>query len=395
MSEITPRPEPIDEQPSRLKGSLVRRQEAEITKEATTNPATSELGKKAVRAAADSEGPADEKPSRLKGSLLGQRVEQRSRLEGSLVMKNVSGKTPSLSRPKTGSGESKVSGIDSSPWDSIDITRECSLPTFNILRPESNVVKTYTDKEGAIDLRLSSHANHQDGLAYNPDTDTIVLCDGLGGIGPQGDMKDFFGFALAHAAAELKDITTLRDEDVVARTMERAKSILNSKLGISNEAPASKLKTNMGGGFMYASTIAAVQRVAGTTRWKVVTLGDSSVAVLDKDGRVREGFGEAFQLLAAGRVDEGGTAADAPIVSLVGITKESLKGGACYSKGDFGSEFTEVELAEGEKLVIVSDAYVQKTNLAVLESDAALSAAQWKDKKPLYADDTTMAVIAS
>lgn len=370
---------------SRLRGTLVERSTTESG--AIVDEVAPEVGAEAVIAAT----------SELVGSVDEQAgaSDRASRVRSTVGI----GKQSSIGSSETPAGSSRiistvgrVGDTGRAPKDTVDVTRETHLPTFDALRPEANVAKTYSDKEGAIDLRLSSTEHHQDGLAYNPDSDTVVVCDGLGGIGMPGEVKDFFAFALSHATAELDDILTLADEGVVERLVERAKEILNC-MGIEIRPSGSRLvRNNMGAGFEWASTIAAVQRVGDSSTWRIATLGDSSVAILGVDGKVRAGFGEAFQQIRAGNVSSDGTAVDATMGSLVGIEK-SLEGGVRYQKNDFGAEFTELELAEGERLVVVSDAYVQKSNLKVLERDASLTAEDWGAAKPTYADDTTMAIV--
>lgn len=276
---------------------------------------------------------------------------------------------------------------------SIETIAEAEFPSVDHLFPEANTAKSYVSTDGLFDLRISSTNDHQDGLAYNSRLETVVVCDGLGGIGPRGDVKDHFGFALAHATAELEDITTLRNPSVVASVVERAKSILEDELFIPIEETGSKIKTTLGGGFKWASTIAAVQRVPDTNRWRVVTIGDSSVVLLDSDGTIKQGFGEAFQLIAAGEVGDDGTADDAPMSSLVGIKKGSLEGGVKYGNDTLGAQFIEIELKNGQKLAAASDAYIQKSPPPILERDARMSAQQWTDAKPLYGDDTTLAIV--
>lgn len=372
---------------SRLRGTLVERSIAE--RDAMVDEVAAEVGAEAVVGATsepvslvDDPTGASDRASRVRHSVgAGKQPSANNEEDPSRVGSRV---ISSVGRKK--------SDTTGQPRDTVDVTRESRLPTFDALRPEASVAKIFSDKEGAIDLRLSSTEHHQDGLAYNPDTDTVVVCDGLGGVGASGEVKDFFAFALSHATAELDDISTLADERVVGRLVERAKEILNS-MGIEIRPSGSRLvRNNVGAGFEWASTIAAVQRVGDSSTWRIATLGDSSVAILGVDGKVRAGFGEAFQQIRAGNVSSDGTAVEATMGSLVGIEK-SLEGGVRYQKNDFGAEFTEVELAEGERLVVVSDAYVQKSNLKVLERDASLTAEDWGAAKPTYSDDTTMAIV--
>lgn len=283
---------------------------------------------------------------------------------------------------------------DTSATETATMLGESKIPSFEHLVPEPNAVKTYVSPDGKFDLRLSCSIDHQDGLAYNAESKTVVVCDGLGGIGTRGDVKDFFGFALAHAAAELDDISTLQDPATVMLVVEKAKSILEQDLGIPIEDTGSLVKTSMGGGFKWASTLAAAQQVPSTNRWRIATIGDSSVAVLDKEGFVVDGYGEAFQLLATGNVGISGTVDDGPMNSLLGISKTSLEGGVKYGNDTLGAQFAEIELAEGNRLVLVSDAYIQKSPLSTLEADAKKTSQEWAASKPFYSDDTTMAIIS-
>lgn len=292
------------------------------------------------------------------------------------------------SRVMTGSFGRKLAG------ESTEVGLEKDPPqTFNRMRPESNVAKAYIAEGGAIDLRLSSLTSHQDGLAYNPDTGSIVVCDGMGGIGVGGEVKDNFAFALAHAVAELDNILELRSPDVIDSVIQRTKSILEDEMGITVQAQNSRVKSKASDDMEWGSTIAAVQRVAGTNRWRVATLGDSSVAILDSNGRIKEGFGEAFQFLNASKVSIDGSAIEDSLGSKVGIAKSTLGSYVRYEDQGKHAEFTEVELGDDERLVIVSDAYLQKTPPSVLEEDAAKTSDQWIADEPRYGDDTTMAIV--
>ena len=281
---------------------------------------------------------------------------------------------------------------------SSDVLTSVELPrSFSEMRPEGNTAKVMKTNIGGVevDLRQSSMHEHQDGVAYNPNTGTVVVCDGLGGVGREGDVKDHFAFALAHATAEVTDISTLSNPDVIASVVERAKIILVTQLGITVEKRTGGITSSRKEAF--ASTIAAIQNIEGTKKWRVATIGDSSVVLLGADGKIRRGFGEAFQQLAAGKVGSDGTAEDAPLSSVVGISKDTLAGIVRYestvSGRRFGAEFTEVELLPGEKLVVASDAYIQKTAQYVLERDALETADTWKARAPRYSDDTTIAIV--
>jgi hypothetical protein len=278
--------------------------------------------------------------------------------------------------------------------ESAETRTEEKLPrTFYEMRPEPNVAKAWMSLDGTIDLRLSSLSTHQDGLAYNPDTQSVVVCDGMGGIGAAGEVKDNFAFALAHAVAELDDISALASPDVVSAVVERAKSILQDDMGVTVEAQSSRIKSGATADMEWGSTIAAVQRIADTNRWRVATIGDSSVAILDSNGRIKEGFGEAFQFLKAGKISKDGSAAEEALGSKVGIDKETLGGYVRYEHQGKHAEFTEIELADDEHLVVVSDAYLQKTPPSTLEIDAAKTRDRWVADKPRYGDDTTMAIV--
>jgi serine/threonine protein phosphatase PrpC len=288
----------------------------------------------------------------------------------------------------------KVDPIDASS----EVLAALELPrSFSEMRPEGYATKVMKAEFGGVevDLRQSSMLEHEDGVAYNPNTGTIVVCDGLGGVGKEGDVRSYFAFALAHATAELTDISMLSNPDVVASVVERAKIILATQLGIIVEKQAGRITTSRKEAF--ASTIAAIQNIEGTKKWRVATIGDSSVVLLGADGKIRRGFGEAFQQLAAGDVGSDGTANDAPMSSVVGISKDTLAGIVRYEQSisgrRFGAEFTEVELQPGERLVVASDAYIQKTAPHILERDASEAADAWKARAPRYSDDTTLAIV--
>jgi len=311
-----------------------------------------------------------------------------SALTGSLVDKPE--KTDVIVHPMS----SRVKRPRITPETTGQVLSARGLPSFEAVRPAPEAVKIYKDTERGIDLRLSPTKDHEDGVAYNPATETVVLCDGMGAVGSKGEVRSNLAFALSHAVALMSDISQLQDPDAVKAVFSAAKDILNS-VGIDVAAPADKRVSNWHP-VEWGSTVAAVQRVPETNRWRIATLGDSSVAILGADGRIRDGFGEAFQALKAGDVGHDGTAQEAPLGSLVGFAKGSLDGFARYENGARRghAEFTEVELGLGEKLVIASDAYIQKSHPYVLEQDAALTPEQWAAKAPIYGDDTTMAVIA-
>jgi len=305
-----------------------------------------------------------------------------------------------LAEPAPAPVPTRVSRVRSSnnakkSGDVLD-TNEIEMPrSFTEMRPESGAAKVMIadDKDLKVELRQSSKQDHQDGVAYNPRNRAVVVCDGLGGIGQDSDAKNNFGFALAHATAELDDISTLSSPEVVASIVERAKTLL-SELGITVERPTSRVAFSTNA---LASTIAAIQNIEGTKKWRVATIGDSSVVLLGADGSIRRGFGEAFQLIAAGKVDSRGMVEDGPMGSFVGISHETLTGTVSYERvraGErLGAEFTEVELQDGEKLVLASDAYIQKSPPSTLEGDVKESAEAWKARKPTYSDDTTLAIV--
>ncbi len=266
--------------------------------------------------------------------------------------------------------------------------------SFLGMKPEGGVAKVMIDTDNRVELRQSSTKDHQDGVAFNPNNGTVVVCDGLGGVGSASEAKNYFAYGLAHATAEMEDISTLVDPEVVAKVLERTRTILESS-GIKYEQSSSRI--SFGKNDAMASTIAAVQRIPDTNRWRVVTIGDSSVVRIGKDGKIVEGFGEAFQLIKAGMVDSKGMASDPPMSSVVAVGKDTFIPRVAYGSSRsglyMGSEFTEVMLGEGEKLVLASDAYIQKSPPSTLEHDVEESADSWHRRAPNYSDDTTLAIV--
>ncbi len=281
------------------------------------------------------------------------------------------------------------------------VSRAETFPTFGAaLRPEKKKVKVLSPP--GAELRQSS-IEGQDGLAYNSGTNTVVLTDGMGGVGDPGDVKNNFGFALAHAAAELDDILTLRDPEIVKAVIGRTKAILSAMgmpVGPVPGVPvnlAAKVSSRAGAGrdLLWGAALAAAQRVPGSAnKWRIVTYGDCSVAILNEDGRIERGYGEAFDSIRAGRLGASGGAEEGLLRSYLGIGHD-FKGFANLggAPGLESAMFKELTLARGQRLVLTSDAYAQKTALPTLEGDAALTTEQWARKKPTYDDDTTMAIV--
>ncbi|HSW98175.1 MAG TPA: hypothetical protein VLF89_10195 [Candidatus Saccharimonadales bacterium] len=273
------------------------------------------------------------------------------------------------------------------------------LPTFTEMRPESNAVKVY--RSGGVELRQSSSVQHQDGVAYNPDTSTVVVCDGMGGIGWEGSVKDNFAFTLAHAAAELPDISVLREPASIGPLVGRAKELLAS-MGAHPEDQASDSRMKGGVGASrnveWGATLVAVQEKPGEPGvWQVVTFGDSSAVKLGNDGKIQEGFGEACQLIKSGQKNPNGSAKEEMMGSYIGMAKGTLEGFAQYESRGLVASFGTVRLEPGEKIVLVTDAYMQKSSPVTLEDDARLTGEDWASnpRAPKFDDDTTMAIIAS
>jgi len=270
------------------------------------------------------------------------------------------------------------------------------LPTFTEMKPEANTLKTY--QLGNVELRQSSTRDHQDGVAYNPRTETIAVTDGMGGVGNPGDVKNYFGFALAHAvAAEVEDVSTLQNPESMHAVIERTKELL-AHMGIHPEAEVGSELFSGGWGagrnIEWGATLAVMQKVPGTeNEWRVAIFGDASVVKLGRDGKIQEGFGECFQLIDRGRVKADGRAEEVTLGSYVGVAKRTLGAFVQYRAGGLAATFGTVRLAPGEKLAATSDAYIQKTSPATLETDAKLTNEEWAAKAPQYDDDTTMAVV--
>ena len=328
---------------------------------------------------------------RLRGTLVGADAAPapaETRLRGALVEPRTAAATGSVAL----GGDSRLRGKLVSK-EAAGSSSE--LPTFTELRPEPNKVKIY--KAGNVDLRLSSTSSHQDGIAHNPDKKTVALSDGMGGVGRPGDVKNNFAFALSHAVAELDDVLTLQDPEVVKGVVARSRSLLGD-MGIDVEAPPTTMKGGVGAGKVaaWAATLAAVQEKPGAIgSYRMAIFGDNSVVKLGEDGRIKEGYGEAFQLITRGEVNPDGSAKEQALGSFVGISKDSAEGEGIAQYGNDGLKavFGEATLEPGESLVIVSDAYMQKTGPHILEADAALTAEAWAAKAPVYGDDTTMGII--
>jgi hypothetical protein len=279
----------------------------------------------------------------------------------------------------------------------LDAIPGSELPTFTKMLPEANSAKTYRSRN--VELRQSSTRDHQDGIAHNPRTETIAISDGMGGVGQPGNTKDYLGFALAHAAAEVEDILALQDADSVNAMVERSKELL-AHMGIAPEDDVESALFSGGWGagrhIEWGATLAVVQKVPDTEdMWRMAVFGDSSVAKLDESGKIQEGFGECFQLIERGQAKADGRAEEEVLGSYIGIAKKTLGGFVQYGAGGLHATFATVRLKPGQKLVVTSDAYVQKTPPITLEADAKLTNEEWAAKAPQYDDDTSLAVITA
>jgi hypothetical protein len=265
-----------------------------------------------------------------------------------------------------------------------------NLPSFEAMRPASREIKTYQDPQYGVSLRESSTGDHQDGVAYNPNNCTLVVCDTAGGIGPRGEAKNNFGFAMAHAVATMDNIFDLHKPEKVGEVVEIAKGILNH-LGTPVQTSETNLR-GMNSDKAMGTTVAAVQQTPEGT-WRIATFGDSSVIILNKEGQAKDGYGEAWDHGKKGEFESDGTVVDAPMNSYISIFRETLGAAVRYGDADFGVRYGEVTLEPGEKIVVASDAYLQKTPISVLEQDANMTNEEWKARMPLYGDDTTIAII--
>ena len=323
------------------------------------------------------------------------------RLQGSLVRKV----SPSA-LVTGGAGEATTSGAPSRLRGSlamaalvVELPHEAyeRMPTYDAMRPKPYSLKTFTSDDGKVELRQHSTAHHQDGVAYSPETGTIAVCDGMGGIGFPGKAKDNFAFALAHAAAELDNIHDLKDESNAATLLQRARAILEnmkfpdgSRLDLATELSRAVPFS----GIVLGSTLAAVQQIDDTNAWRVVTFGDSSVTVLDDKGRIREQFGELQQARKTKGLLSDGMVADSPLTSRLGFTK-GIDPSVRYSRKDstYHAVFAEVTLSPGERIVVTSDAYLQKSREEVFLREVGATNAEWAALAPLHGDDTTMAIV--
>jgi hypothetical protein len=276
-------------------------------------------------------------------------------------------------------------------------------PSFEAMLPEAGATKILQVKDA--ELRQASTEHHQDGVAVNTTTETFVTCDGMGGVGYGSEAKDNFAFALAQAVAELPDIHALQAGREGAKiVVDRAKEILHG-MGIRYEddlalAKGSDMTINVGANkdLSFGSTVAAAQRIEGTNDWRIATIGDSNVLVVDSKGSVKSGFGEAYRLISRGQVTSDGSAEDPPMGSYIGIGKEGREPFAKYGSRGMHAEFATVTgLERGDRIVVVSDAYLQKSPPEVLVRDIQKTAEEWKasasEKGGMYGDDATMIII--
>ncbi len=288
------------------------------------------------------------------------------------------------------------------------------FPTFEAMRPEAAVAKTF-QTEG-IDIRQASKTHHQDGVVFNSESSTIVVCDGMSAVGTDSPTKNYFAFALAHSVAELPDIHVLQaGGSGVAQSVERAKGLLQA-IGISpqvdlhpqikegdpilHSAEVPNKYEGLNKNIRVGSTIAAVQRIEGTNDWRVVTIGDSNVVVVNGKGEIKQGYGEAWQLIAKGRIDSKGRAERSPTCSYIGIGKDDADSPfAKYGALGLTAQFTTITgLEEGDKIVLSSDAYLSKSPLEQLFADVNKTPDEWNagvsdDEGGMYGDDATLVII--
>ncbi|MEX1052727.1 MAG: hypothetical protein WEC80_02670 [Patescibacteria group bacterium] len=316
---------------------------------------------------------------------------------GSIGRKDIPEKEPTASSGITGSiGREGKKRIIGSTKKSEPVT---PLSSFEVLQPKPK--KTTLVEIPGVEIRQASTKHHQDGIAYNTDTQTYVVCDGMGGVGSDTQTKDNFAFALAQAVSEQSDISAIAQMDQAIAIIDRAKKFLailgvdfqkDLKLNLDSRVISSLTRDKIVG-----STIAAVQRIDGTNTWRVVTLGDSSVIVIAANGKIKEGYGEAWQLISQGNTNSDGSAPDSPLCSYIGINREGNLA-IRYSSRGLTAEFSEFEALTGDKIVIVSDAYLQKSSPETLINDMNKTAEQWaaganKDKDGMYGDDASMIII--
>jgi len=275
--------------------------------------------------------------------------------------------------------------------------RPVTMETFTALRPDKDTVQIYSHEN--VDIRLASNAG-EDGVAYNPETEALVVCDGMGGVGPKGDIKHYFAFALAHATAELENIAEVLSPEGAERVVERAKAIMEQQLHIPVEHIASGLKSSMGEAsqqLAWGATLVAIQKRPDTRNsYRVVTIGDSSVTEVDEHGRVNDGrhFGEAAQ----GDIDEKGLAEDGALGTFIGMSNDHPLKGHVQKMGGKVRRWavsTLVSLAPDRSLVATTDFYFQKTTPEVFEEHVQMTPEAWKKAMEGMSrpDDATMAIM--
>jgi len=135
------------------------------------------------------------------------------------------------------------------------------------------------------------------------------------------------------------------------------------------------------------ATIAAVQHVEGN-RWGAATFGDSSILVISAGNEIEMGYGESYGDWKRAGKPLYKALGDDKMDTSVGLSRPGLEP-QLYS-GRFGPTFGEFEVGEGDRIVVASDAYLQKSTVAVLMSELRQPAEEWSAR---HSDDTTLAII--
>lgn len=276
--------------------------------------------------------------------------------------------------------------------DTSEIVRIAqTLPTIDVMRPEPNARKVFADK--GVDIRQFSFGEHQDGVAYNPDTKIGVVCDGMGGTGSGGTngetIKNNLGWALAHSVAAVGDLKKLSDITELSGAIAAVPELMESR-GVDMSISTSTIRSKMHKGLEAGSTIAAVQQVEKNT-WQALTYGDSSVLVIGADNQVKHGFGESYQAWTRTGKSFSTVVEDGPMSSSVGLTQGTLQPAIEDSgRNGFRAEFGEFTVEAGDRVVVASDAYVQKSTMDQLIAEINMPAESWNER---HTDDTTLVII--
>ncbi len=262
-----------------------------------------------------------------------------------------------------------------------------NLPTFEDMKPVSNELKKFA--VAGIDIRQYSTKDHQDGVAFNPNTRTVVVSDGMGGIGPGSELKNFFGWGVAHAVAAKGDLASLSEPAGLKAVLSEVAPLLD-QAGVDTTVRESGLVGSMWRGLSVGATIAAVEQVESQT-WRALTYGDSSVLVVTQEGEIKAGYGEAYQLWQRDGSQMGKLADDAPLSSCVGLKEGTLEPEVIDNGRDgLRAQFEDFTVEPGDRIVVASDAYVQKSTMEQLIRDVNMPPESWAAR---YSDDTTLAII--